>query len=128
MEFKGLLFGGIAIVIAIIFCIIGWYTVQNTDDRIATYQKEVDSYEDPDGANHMWIEVDKNFANYTKAKDNLQDAKDSKSTSYIWFTIGGICLLIGIVMIIVHLVLERSADKKMADSFFVDSRQPRDRR
>lgn len=124
MQFKGLMFAGIAFVICLIFAVLGGYWLYDTNDTIAKNQEIVDAFEDVDGKYHDAYEYDKNDPEYLKAKNNLEDARSSQSYSYVFFTIGAICLLVAIALVAIHFIMERNADKKLGDSFFVDGKPP----
>ena len=124
MEFKGLLFAGIAFVVCLIFLSLGGYWMYTANDKIEQSQKQIDKFEKEDGEFHPFFEINQNDTEYQKAKKGMEDGKSSKSFSYVFFTIGAICLLIALTLVAIHFIMERNADKKMADTFFVDGKPP----
>jgi hypothetical protein len=124
MQFKGLLFAGIAFVICLIFAVLGGYWLYDNNDKIDKNQQIVDDFEKEDGKYHSDYEFDQNNTDYLEAKSNLDDANSNKSFSYVFFTISVICLLVAIALVAIHFIMERNADKKLGDSFFVDGKPP----
>ena len=128
MEFKALLFAGIALFFCVAFIAVGAFFYFHYDSEIEHYEKVVDSYESETGKNHHWYEADwppdsdqnHTWPDYVNATEDLEDAKSSKSTTAIWFVLGIIMLLVAVTLAAIHFILEKRADDKLASSFFME--------
>jgi hypothetical protein len=115
------LFAGVAFLFCVIFAAVGGFWYWDTNDRIDQYQTVLDEYHGGNETKTLFFEVYGNETpEYKEAKDKQQEAKDDSAMTPIWFVFAAILLLVAITLIVVHFILEKRADDKMAASFFVD--------
>jgi len=120
------MFAGVAFLFCVVFASIGGFWYYDCNNSIEHYEDVIESFEDPEGENYMLFEMydqkvpPEEHPNYTAAKEDLQEAKDDKGLTPIWFVFAVVLLLVAISLVVIHFILEKRADDKMAASFFVD--------
>ena len=127
MEFKALLFAGIAFFFCVAFIAVGAFLYFHYDTEVEHYEDEVWTYEHGGGVEQHYYEsyLDDNGENHTypdylNATEDLEDARSGRSVSVIFFVLGVIMLLFAVTLVAIHFILEKQADDKMASSFFMD--------
>jgi hypothetical protein len=122
------LFAGVALLFCIVFGSIGIFWHYNTNNRIDHYQKIIDEYEGGNETKTLWLEMHPDDPEYKKAVDEKKGAQDDKGLTPLWFVFAVILLLVAIALVVIHFILEKRADDKMAASFFVEGGEapPRD--
>ncbi len=128
MEFKALLFAGIAFFFFVVFIVVGGFFLYDANERIEEWQKQVDTFEDLDGDNHHWYDaewpegsgVNHTHPEYLNAVEESDSAKDSRSFTTVWFVIAVMMLLVALALVAIHFIMEKRSDDKMGASFFMD--------